>query len=546
MEKGRKLDIELTFLLLFLLAFSYFGISSILDHSITNPYPKGMLASDPFHYYNYMQGLDERGKFDLFPFYISYGRDDVVAYQPPLYYVNGVILGNIFSIENYDSLNLLLLLSLLAGIVTLFYLIKRNIGPSVAVLSLPLVFFIFVPNFIFGILWGRQPTMFTEVLLILLFWFLLGFDSWKISDTKKGLVLGAMLSALVLGHVPQFLFGGLFAAVFFGVRYLKRRSLLRQELKMLIIAAVLLAVLSSYYLVIFKTTISQRAGPIIAKVLASEASNRFVSFADFRYFSVIIVLGILVSFLFKHKRGYSFAYFMLLIGLTNYIIGKRGIEVRFMWPFFLAVFVGGLVYLVMKTLKVDPKYSYVVSALLAVLILGTIYNPALGRGSLANQPSWEGLQYLQENTERDAKVVFMYGPGFDQGAYITASERLSYLVYPNELIEHLNSRRIDRLYESRLMGEGQAGMPYRKAGKMQFYADEFEDRKDRDLCSYDYYVFGKAGRIQELAVYNLLIANELLKSPVMEKAFENDLIVILHNTDKTKDCINPEGVPLEL
>ena len=81
-----------------------------------------------------------------------------------------------------------------------------------------------------------------------------------------------------------------------------------------------------------------------------------------------IDIGIVLAFvlIFIKKKDYIVpSLFMLLIGFSNYILGKRGLETRFMWPIFLCALFGLSFYYLILILK--QKSPYIAAVLFIVI-----------------------------------------------------------------------------------------------------------------------------------------------------------------------------------
>jgi len=521
---------EYFYLLAFITLFLYIGLSDTMGRRLNNDYPVGLLASDPFHYYNYVEGLDERGKFDYFPYYISFNLSTMVAYQPPLFFTNAAIIGNVFDTANYNALHIMMVIFLSAGIILMYFLIRRY-NKNVAILSLPLALFIALPNFNFGILWGRQPTMWTEVFLIALFWLLP-----KIKDYKHGLTLAVIVSSLFLGHVPQLLFGVVFIAVFYVIDFVKNKKI---PLRILVLAVLLTIIFCAMYFSVFNSTIAKASPFKTQKALPTDPGNRFVAFSQFSYFGILIVIGVAVWLISKKKMGILFAVFMLLIGFTNYFLGKRGIEVRFMWPVFLMALFGLGIYLCLIKLR-SKMISYACSIVVIIVFLSTIYAP-FGSSSIAPPYMWDMLQSFHETPER-SKVLFLYFDLFDQSAMLLASKRLTYVVRTSDLMNIYVNGTFPREAMIAMHGESQSKIAYKKNSKIYFYSDEAMLHRPMDVCGFDYYVFGKAGRSQELVNLNNRLAYGL---EGVEVFFDNQYLFVLRNNNPGADCIPKEGMAIE-
>jgi hypothetical protein len=348
-----------------------------------------------------------------------------------------VVLGELSGIENYDSMNLMMLFVLCNAILLMYYILKR-LNWKIGLLSLPLALFIFMPNFIFGILWGRQPTMFTEVFLIALFWLI------PLAEKKHSWILiGILIASLFLGHPPQVLFGVAYLFLYFIIKFLKEKKISKNTIIFLSLAIVLSLLISAFYINIFQNTIN-KVSPLKLGALTPDApGNRFVFFSDFKLFSYVIILGLIISFLIKNKEALFPAIFMLFIGFTNYILDKRGIETRFMWPIFLSGLIGLAIYkFIPKKRKLSNIITIATTVIISILILNFYYTPQLTKGSIVNYDQWEALSYMNQNSPERSKILFFYGNPYDQLATTGQTKRLNYIIRSRTLIESINEDKI--------------------------------------------------------------------------------------------------------
>ena len=149
--------------------------------------------------------------------------------------------------------------------------------------------------------------------------------------------------------------------------------------------------------------------------------------------------------------------------------------------------------------------------------------------------------WLQENAEKEAQVLFFYGDGYDQTSMLYNAGRENFIVNMDDYIAGLNEQTIKREYGYGKNVDYGPGLPYR-TGLLSFRYHLLEDdypKTNRDVCSYDYYVFDKvSGRQQFLPLiqYNLAIRQTFLNNG-MEEVLSNAATSILKNNNEGGDCV---------
>ena len=111
---------------------------------------------------------------------------------------------------------------------------------------------------------------------------------------------------------------------------------------------------------------------------------------------------------------------------------------------------------------------------------------------------------------------------------------------PDHLIEDLKNRSIKRFLMTEIPGDSGGGLQYRQGLlKLENIApDKYSEFfKLQDICSFDYWVFDKISRQEVLAQYNMMIKSRIEQKGSAQKAFENEVVVILKNTNQGGDCI---------
>src|SRR3989338_2604363 len=536
--------LENSYLVLIFSALLLIGNANLWDYKLSHEFPYGYLASDAFQHQARAEAIKDAGNFRFEANYISHGFENAVGRYPPIIYHLAVIFSYLTKLEVYDSIYFIVFFIASLSAIIMYFVIK-GLNKNVALLSLPLSLLIFSsPNYI-GFTWGHWPSMLGQFFLIALFW-----SFYRMEMEKSFLLVGIFLSAIILTHTSELIFGLFFIFVFFMVGLLFKRIDLKDG-KNLAFGIILALIISFYYLIIFRYSwFIEKPYSFAVKPLWE--GNPGFYLANFQLLLVFILIGIVFSLA---KIKYMHIAFlagvgMLIMGYGNYFgFDVRAFQLRFLWPIYLSAFFGFGIYSILKFFikKWNLIYSVSLGIVFLVIFSGLIKIPFIpGYQKLTTQGvmdsfHWEALKWLSEKTPENSRLYFFYGDIYNQDALLRNSKRVHFQVDPNDFIENINNRRISREYVTELPGDGGGGIVYRKS---PFSFGEYQKENEqgyffgkKDICEFDYYVFDKASRQQALAQYNLLIANELLKNNFTSVAFENHVLVILKNNNVGADCI---------
>ena len=550
-----KLDLEKTLLIGFFTVFLFLGPGVLFGHIIKHDFPYGYFASDTFQHQIRAEAIKDAGNFRYEATYVSKGFEKVVGRYPPILYHLAVLLSYPAGIETYDSIYFIVaFLTLVASFV--MYILIKDFNRNAALISLPLSLLIFSSPPAIGFLWGHWPSLLSQSFLILLFWSILRMDL-----EKSYIFIALSLSATVLTHTSETIFGFIFLALFFGIKLL-RKNIKFKDIKIMFIAAFFFLILSSYYLIIFFNTWA-KAQPYSFFVQSLWEGNPGFYIAGFGLLLIPMLIGMIFSLIKIKEMHISIiaAFAMLFNGFLNYAgFEVRSFQIRFFWPIYLSVFFGLGIYIAFKSIikKWNFFYSIAIFLILIISLSGFVkfpilnqtkiqiipYIPYLNRDSnqgIMDNLHWEALTWLSKNTEKDAKIYFFYGDIYSQDALLRNSKRVHYQVDPEGFIKVLKERKIMRNYTTEMPGDSGGSIAARKS----FF--KFEDAtKDtpqkeffgyHDICKFNYLVFDKGSAQQVLAQYNLLIAQDMIKKNFIKPVFDNQGIVILKNEKPGEDCI---------
>jgi len=552
-----KIDLEKIILIVFFTIFLFTGPGILFDHKVKHDFPFAYSASDSFQHQVRAEAIKDMGNFRYEATYISKGFEDVVGRYPPVLYHLAVIFSYAAGIEVYDAIYFVVVFFSIIGSFVLYFIIK-NFNKTVALLSLPISILIFSHPVSIGFLWGHWPSILSQSFLILFFWSIMRLDL-----DKSFIIMALSLTAVVLTHTSEAIFGMMFLAMFFGIKLLAKKLDIR-DIKYIIISFTILFVISFYYLVIFNGTWAKAQHYSFSIQPVWEGNPGFY-IGGFGLLLVFMVVGMIFS-LQKLKNlhvAFILAFAMLIGGFLNYVgFGLRSFQIRFFWPIYLSVFLGFGLYILIKLIVKKWNFIYTViifSILIIFLSLsGMVKTPILKQTNtqvisyipylktatnpgMMNPFHWQAFNWISNNAETDARVYFFYGDIYNQDALLRNSKRVHYQVDPGDFINSIQNKKIKRNYISELPGDsgGSLGVKTSLFGFKDVSLSKTDDFYFglRDICEFDYFVFDKVSRQQALAQYNVLIASELLKKAFINLVFENEVVVILKNNEIGVDCI---------
>jgi len=457
-----------------------------------------------------------------------------------LYHIS-VVLSYLCGLEVYDTIYFLVFFFAAIAVLLMYFIIKQ-FNKNAALIALPISLLVFSGGLYTGFTWGHWPTLVSQFFLIGIFWY-----TSRIDLEKSHIFLGIFLGATIMTHTSEALFAIIYLILFFIVSSIIARKIEFGLIKNLILGGIIIFVITSYYLVIFKYVWVPRQ-PFQFGVTTTW-DNPTIYLVDFKLLLLFMLAGFIVSLFFIKKSLVPAlsSITMLLIGLGNYYgFREKAFQLRFFWPIFLSFLMGFGIYYIFKLIVKEWKliYSIAISAIIVIVIVidSIPYVPhynKLQTNGLMDQYHWEMFKWIEENTEKNSKVYFFYGDVYNQDALLRNSKRHHAQVVPEDFADAINKKEIRRFYETEFPGDGGGGAAQRLSLlSFHFKLDEIESSLNgkKDICNFDYFVFDKLARHYVFAQYNLLIASELAKNGTA-KVFENPVLVVMKNNNVGADCI---------
>ena len=536
-----KLDsaAEWAYVFLFSIFLAYIGMAATMNHQLKHAFPYGFSASDAFGEIAYTEGIQDSGSYRFLPFYIRAGFGDTLGFHMPISNHIFAIFSFASGLPVWDSLLIIGFLYSIFGVLVM-YLIIRNFNRNIALISLALSVFLYARNFNIIYTWGGWDLVMATSFLLSAVWVL------NRPELKFWHILFAVLaSGTALTHITEAFFLLVFTLLFFTFKLIKKKINLA-EIKQLAIGGILALVFSFYYLIIFK--VGYAAGDIGSSIRYQAPEWYDVVLSQFGWLQAIILIGLAVSlyllFTKKETDALLIGVFMFFVGFTNFIssTAPRAFQTRYLWPIYLSVFLGLAVYFLLKILIKEWKifYSLAISIILTISVAYGYYHKSTNSG-IISEYHWDHIQWVRQNTAKDAKLLYFYGDPYSQEAILWNLKRLSFRVSMEDFVNALKEQKIKRQYIADVAAADDAALLYRKSAfSFGYHAKEvdmsyFSGKKD--ICMFDYFVFDKAGRQQVLVNYNLLIANELVKNGLVQPVFDNGVVLILKNNEPGGNCI---------
>ena len=547
-----KFDFEKIYLIIFFFLLLWAGIANLWGNEISHDFPFAYMASDAFQHQIRADSIKQMGNYRYEAPYIAGGFKDAVGFYPPLMYNLDVIMSYASGLEVYDIAYILTFI-ILGFAALIFYFIIRKLNKHIAMIALPLSFLLFSKGPGIGpyalITWGSWPLIFGQFFLICFFWY---FSNYKLKNSW--IFLALFLSAIALQHQIELFFAALFITIMLIVWFIKKELNL-EKIKQLTLGGISFFIISIYFLIIFKFTFTKTNALKLFDIVKTTSTEQTLYLSNFGLMLFFIIIGMVLA-LFIIKKKFSMviliSFFMLLIGYGNYIgLDRHAFKTRTIWPIYLSLFLGISIYYLLKLVikKWKIVYSFTLAIILMLVLSGIIAIPKIPHSEKFTSPGvmdpyhWQALMWVRENTQEDAKVLFLYGDVYNQNALLRNAFRVPYMVDTKEYISAITNKTIKRHMKIHLLGDHH-GVLYAYQKSLFSYGYHAEEagwdyfyNTSRDICDFNYIIVDKIAREQALAQYNVLIANELLKNDFIKPVFDNNFVVILKNNNKGERCI---------
>ncbi len=533
--------LETAVVLLFVSVFIFLKLAQPWGYQISHPFPAFYNANDNFvNGYVYPQYIKEVGNFRYDAPYLNSGYQNIVGYYPVLLTHLSAMLSLTSGVQTYDTSYLVVTLFSISAILLIYFVIRRH-SKELALLSLPFMLGVFNFDFEIARAFGLWIFLTGVLFLAAVIWI-----SDKLDRKNMFVLLALFLSGAALGHTSETIFASGFLAFYFVLKRTKDGAFDKPWAKHAIFGFGLFVILSVYYLIIFKN--SWMIGlPYKFEVMDAPpfAPNFGVKLSDFGVTLLPVIAGILIGLkllAFRKKEEFPFTavaagLFILIIGYTNYIgFSIRAWQTRISWPIYFAVFGGIAIYYACRKFIKNWNFRYAVAISLTLLILFSFMHiNKLRGGGIVDQGGWDTLMWIKSNTPADSKIMYFYGVLPSQPFSLWSPGRVPYTVDLNDYIDGAQRGIIKSNYS--VAPFDAAGfmmhLPYQKSpltyghyvdesAPIKGHSDTFEDM--------DYYVLpigSSSTGNPNVAQYNLVIRDTLLKNPQIREVYSNEEYAVL-------------------
>ncbi len=564
----KETAIETALIVAFFTAILFLGPATAADHRLRHELPTGYGASDAYQHQTRAQAIYDMGQYRKEAPYMMKGFKDVIGFYPPVLPHATVLLARTSGLPVYDSLQLIVGLALALGALMVYYFV-RTMSKMVALLSLPLTFFITTgAPFLGAVTFGQMPFALSSTFLITTAWAIS-----RISLPKSWLLIAAALAGTIMTHTSEMLFFSIFIAAFFGiltaVRVVTEKEKLNsikavvRENKELIIALGIATAVTIYFWPLF-IGIWLKMQPYTGISVETESASfpaATVHLWQFKLMYAAIIIGLIATIvLVVQKRKelgrllYSprlfpliFSAYMMLVGYGTYLgFGLRSFQTRLYWPLTLAPLAGYGIYQIVKPVtaitgkRISP---FIATAAIAILLSAFVVSAYYEKPAAASMPRqhWDAMRWIADNVPEDAKVWVMYSDVYTQTSMLYNDEHFNYFVERSDaadMINEINANNgtLNRDRRVSVAADTGAGTPYRKG--LFSFGRHLGETSIFDMCSADYYLadlaFGERGaQLQQL---NLFLIQKLVRSN-MTVEYKNEWLVVLKNNDKGGECL---------
>ncbi len=551
---------------MFIAVFLFTGLS-VFENQLKHEVPLGYFASDAFFHAAETGYMSEQGRVKYASPAVVGGNRDVLDIHPPLLFETSGLFMTITGLAGYDAVYFTSALFLLLTAL-LMYSIIREFNKSIAILSLPLTILVFAFPFNNSMNLGQFLFIAGAIFMLAMIW-----SVKHLKEKKMWIVLGFFASATAIAHQPELIYAALFIIALLAFRLYKKDFEIK-TIKALAAAGILAIILSLYSLRIFLmswvtggtgatlsfTTDAGVVGRGFTEITLMTLGQNIYDGAVGTIISILIrlliIAGIVFTIIQAKKRNYATAtgIFGVVISFLIYVgLEKRAFAHRWLWYIYLSVFLGiGLYTLLNRIVKWKTTYSVA----LAIIVL-LIFFPAVSgktKGTIMDSYNWEALQWISNNVEEKAVVHYFYVGNLEQSSTLYFSDRVSRLIVYDYYIDALRTGQIHKNYSFGLAygyvqyvcerGPLSFGYyEYYEKQSNQSCLKEFpgllkgELQQNTNICDIKYYYFNKAGRIEQLAQYNMAIRDLLLKNSWIKEIYSNPLVSILKNENPGADCL---------
>jgi hypothetical protein len=478
----------------------------MLLREISHDMPTGYMASDAFQNANLAEYTKYTGFYYKYPIYYNNGIEDAInAYYPAVSYLT-VILSNFSGLETYNAITMTVYIVVIMSALLFLFVIRDR---RLAVLSAPLLLFLFLNKFQLGFFVGTWSYMVSASLSVGFLWVLK-------SDLKfKHIIMAILTASMFLSHLTDAI--AVYLVVFVYLLFERFKSLKFSHFILTLFVAILL---SSLYLHIFiphSIGLDRGKGFIVFNQVEPQFYS--VSINDLELTKFVVYAGMLVSLIFFRRYKYLFLIGIIMFFLYTFPEHIDGTlhsmyQARNMFlPIFLSFFFGIVIMLILGLFKIKNfGICYVITIAVMIIILINNYSIQSSPG-IMNNKYWRMYKWLEQNTEEDADLFYTYHEAQDQTNVFFFSKRKSWRI---RIDNYINASREGYIYRDYYL--------FFSAFLMQRWISFFELQDigiyshNKDICNFDYIIINAESRLPQIGeyinFYSSLLRERFIYSPI--------------------------------
>jgi hypothetical protein len=479
-------------LLIFAILF-YIGIGNFFAFDITHEYPFNYFAGDAFGHLSAAEALQDQGHYLYLPPHLNKGVEKTLPHYTPGMVHWSVLTGSLTKTNLHNSLNLLT--GILFILLPFIFINALNLSKPTKLIALSFTPLLFQNNWMIVYSWGQVGAIMGTFFL---YAFYLIFT--RKETNKNPYLLGLLLAATFLIHFPEALFIVFFITIFIIIDFIKNKNL--KKYKWLPKMIIIFLLLSSFYLVIFYfgnvQTYEQQDSMFKITQHSPEGFDKgmpTVKFTDYHLiFKIIFIIGLILTLFINTFETNLILIYTLTLGFLNYFsfftfAYYRAFQQRGFWAFTLMPFIAIPIIAKLKERTKNIKNKKIIQIGIATLIFISLFTFTLvqfekttGPGIITEQ-QYEAIQFLNENTNEDDKILFLYGDGYDQSTLLL--KRVHYLTPLSFIIEVLEEKTTINTPTSFKVPE---------KGTLNTFKNKkitkaiFPEESTLTICDFDYYI----------------------------------------------------------
>ncbi len=511
--------------------------------------PNSFLASDAYAHLAYINDILRVGSYnEESQFIIGFTGKKLTPIEPPLMLFQAAFLSNLLGIKSHVAILLVLLLGIILAISTI-YIIIRKYSLIWAIGFLPCTLFLFTFPFIAGITWGFWKAYYMFPILIIGFLFFLN------PFTKARAAMFIIILSCIFLASPALM---VFFLLLFCTKIVLEKQSLKKNIITLLIAGIASLVLISDYLLNYIVARGE-SGTIKHKILEMlgaqqgyqlYGANPYVS--HFGVFWYIALAGFIYGIFYlsqniKKRDTYQFKLFSLfsiffLIFLLPAIGLTRIHQFRLVWPLFVSIFIGLILYLLVQFSKKKVKIHSLILVLipyviLIIFLLNSLQFPQTNL-SITTDDMWETYNYINNNTSINTNILIVNPVLTQNGEIFTINRKVRY--FDANLFSLANSKNISLVnspsnFPCQIRAQSRSGFKVYSNEKL---IKECEENRVKVIppCAFDYILVNKQFQNQNQVDLTQEFISELNINN-FKKIKESQQILLLQNNQVCNDEI---------